>query len=307
MRKKIALIGAGNVGATLALFVAQKELGDIALVDLNGDMAKGKALDIMQAGAVMGFDTRITASDDFSIIQDAEIVAVTAGFPRKPGMDRIELLHKNRDIIDSIAANIKKFAPNSMVIVVSNPVDVMTYRMWEQTGFDKAKVMGQAGVLDTGRMITFLGEKTGYNVKDIHGMVLGGHGDTMVPVFSFTRLQGAPITEILDQNTLDKIGTRTQKGGGEIVGLLKTGSAYYAPAAATAIMIEAIIKDEKRILPVSCYPKNKEYGIDGLYIGLPAVLGSEGVEKIIEFNLTDSEKEKLHNSANIYQKSIADL
>jgi malate dehydrogenase len=307
MKKKIALIGAGNVGATLALFVAQKELGDIALVDINGDMAKGKALDIMQAGAVMGFDARITASDDYSIIKDAEVVAVTAGFPRKPGMDRLELLHKNRDIIDDIAANIKKYAPDSKVIVVSNPVDVMTYRMRQQTGFPPYRVMGQAGVLDTGRMLQFLAEKTKINVKDIHGMVLGGHGDTMVPVFSWTRAAGAPVSELVEKSELEKIGERTQKGGGEIVALLKSGSAYYAPAAATAEMVEAIIKDEKRLMPVSCMPEKAEYGIRDIYIGLPVILGSSGVEKIIEFALSADEQSMLADSAGVYQKSVREL
>lgn len=306
MRKKIGLVGAGNVGATLALFLAQKELGDIALVDINGEMAQGKALDIMQAGAVLGFDTRITASDDYSILKGAEVVAVTAGFPRKPGMDRLELLHKNRDIVDSIAANIKKYAPEASVIVVSNPVDVMTYRMWEQTGFAPNKVMGQAGVLDTGRMLTFLAEKTELNVKDIFGMVLGGHGDTMVPVFSWTRVQGAPVSEFVSQSDLEAIGARTQKGGGEIVALLKTGSAYYAPAAATAVMVEAILKDEKRLLPVSCLPKG-DYGLDNVYIGLPAVIGANGVEKIVELKLSEDERKKLADSASIYQKSISEL
>lgn len=306
MRKKIALIGAGNVGSTLALFLAQKELGDLAIVDINGDMAKGKALDIMQAGAVFNFDCRITAGSDYSIIKDAEVVAVSAGMARKPGMDRLELLHKNRDIIDDIALNIKKYAPNAIVIVVSNPVDVMTYRMQQKTGFPSSRVIGQAGVLDTARMLSFLAEKTQLNVKDIYGMVLGGHGDTMVPVFSWSRVQGVPVEEFVDSSDLNAIGERTQKGGGEIVSLLKTGSAYYAPAAATALMVEAVIKDEKRLLPVSCLPQG-EYGLDGVYIGLPVLVGSSGAEKIYELNLSDEEKKALKASADIYKKSISEL
>lgn len=306
MRKKIALIGAGNVGSTLALFLAQKELGDLAIVDINGDMAKGKALDIMQAGAVFNFDCRITAGSDYSIIKDADVVAVSAGMARKPGMDRLELLHKNRDIIDDIALNIKKYAPNAIVIVVSNPVDVMTYRMQQKTGFPSSRVIGQAGVLDTARMLSFLAEKTKLNVKDIYGMVLGGHGDTMVPVFSWSRVQGVPVEEFVDSSDLNAIGERTQKGGGEIVSLLKTGSAYYAPAAATALMVEAVIKDEKRLLPVSCLPQG-EYGLDGVYIGLPVLVGSNGAEKIYELNLSDEEKKALKASADIYKKSISEL
>ncbi len=306
MKDKIAVIGAGNVGATLALFLAQKELGDIALVDLNGDMAKGKALDMMQSGAVFGFNTKIEASDDFSIIKGAKIVAVTAGFPRKPGIDRIELLHKNRDIIDSVANNIKKYAPDSFVIVVSNPVDVMTYRMREKTGFSANKVMGQAGVLDTGRMVAFLGHETGINIKEIKAMVLGGHGDSMVPVFSMTRFNGAPVEEFIEDEKLDQIAERTKKGGGEIVSLLKSGSAFYAPAAATVIMVEAILKDEQRLMPVSSMPQG-EYGLKDVYIGLPVILGSKGVEKILELKLSEKEAEELKTSANIYKDSISKL
>ena len=305
MRNKIAVIGAGNVGATLALYLAQKELGDLALIDINKNMAKGKALDIMQAGAVFGFDTRIEASDDYEIIKGAKLVLVTAGFPRKPGMDRLELLHINRDIIDGIAANIKKYAPDSIVIVVSNPVDVMTYRMWKQTGFPS--VMGQAGVLDTGRYLSFLAEKTGLNVKNIQSMILGGHGDTMVPVESWTRISGADIKEFVSQSDLDTVGKRAQNGGGEIVTLLQTGSAYYAPAAATALMAESVLKDEKKLLPVACLPKKGEYGIKDIYIGLPAVIGANGVEKILELKLGSEEMKKLTDSAAIYLKSVAEL
>lgn len=306
MRNKIAVIGAGNVGATLALYIAQKELGDIALVDINGDMAKGKALDIMQTGPVLGFNVRIEAGSDYSCIKDAKIVAVTAGLARKPGMDRLDLLHKNRDIIDEIAENIKKYAPNSIIIVVSNPVDVMTYRMWQKTGFAAERVMGQAGVLDTARMMQFIGEKTAVNTKEIKGMVLGGHGDTMVPVFSWTRLNGAPVEEFIGSPDLAQIEKRTQNGGGEIVALLKSGSAYYAPAASTVLMIEAVLKDEKRLLPVSCRPE-KQYGISEIYIGLPAIIGSGGVEKIVELKLTGEEQKKLKASAEIYLKSVKEL
>lgn len=306
MKNKIAVIGAGNVGATLALYIAQKELGDIALVDINGDLAKGKAIDIMQSGPVLGFDAKIEAGSGYEIIKDAKVVAVTAGLARKPGMDRLDLLHKNRDIIDEIAANIKKFAPDSIVIVVSNPVDVMTYRMWQKTGFPSQRVMGQAGVLDTARMMQFISEKTAINNKEIKGMVLGGHGDTMVPVFSWTRLNGVPVEEFLKAEELAAIEKRTQNGGGEIVALLKTGSAYYAPAASTVLMIEAVLKDEKRLLPVSCKPE-KEYEIADVYIGLPAIIGAKGVEKILELKLNHEERKKLKDSAEIYVKSVKEL
>lgn len=306
MKKKIAVIGAGNVGATLALFLAQKELGDLALVDINGDAAKGKALDMIQAGAVLGFQCKIEAGSDFSLIQNADVVAVTAGFPRKPGMDRLELLHKNRDIIDEAAANIKKYAPNSVVIVVSNPVDVMTYRMQQQTGFAPSKVMGQAGVLDTARMLAFLAEKTGVNVKEVTGMVLGGHGDTMVPVFNWTRINGTPVEDWISAPDLEAIEKRTQNGGGEIVSLLKTGSAYYAPAAATALMVEAVLKDEDRLMAVSCKPEG-DYGLSGVYIGLPVILGAGGIKKIIKLPLPEKAQKDLETSVAIYKKSIAEL
>lgn len=307
MRTKIAIIGAGNVGATLALFLAQKELGDLVLIDINADVAKGKALDMMQAGAVFGFNTRIEAGSDYSLIEGAQIVAVTAGFPRKPGMDRLELLHQNRDIIDSIAENIKKYAKESIVIVVSNPVDVMTYRMWKKTGFESHRVMGQAGVLDSARLISFLSLETNFHVKDIQSLILGGHGDTMVPITSWTRANGIPLKELIPAEKMQSLEKRAQNGGGEIVALLKTGSAYYAPAAATAIMVEAVLKDQKRLFAVSCLPTKGEYGISDVYIGLPTIIGSRGVEQIIEVALTEEEKKKLLASAEIYKKSIAEL
>lgn len=306
MKKKIAIIGAGNVGSTLALFLAQKELGDLALIDINGEVAQGKALDMMQAGAVFGFFTQIQAGNDFALLKDAHIVVVTAGFPRKPGMDRLELLHKNRDIIDEIASHIKKYASKAIVIVVSNPVDIMTYRMQQQTGFDSCKVMGQAGVLDTARMLSFLATKTGVNVKEITGMVLGGHGDSMVPVFDWTRINGTPVEEWLSLDKLEKIEKRTQNGGGEIVSLLKTGSAYYAPAAATAFMVEAILKDENRLMAVSCKPQG-DYGLSDVYIGLPVILGGGGIKKIVSLSLPPKAQANLEKSAKIYQESIKEL
>jgi len=305
LKRKVSIIGTGNVGATLCLYLAQQELCDITLIDINKDVAYGKALDIMQAGAILGFGTNIVTGDDYSLVKDSDVVVVTAGFPRQPGMDRLDLLHKNRDIIDMSGEAIKKFAPNSIVIVVTNPVDVMTYRMWQVTGFSENRVMGQAGVLDTGRLIMFLSEELNISPKDIDGLVLGGHGDTMLPIFDLTRVKGIPVKALIKEDRLREIEKKTQNGGGQIVSLLKT-SAYYAPATATFVMVKAILNDEKRVIAASCKP-NGEYGLSDVYIGLPTIIGKNGIEEILKIELEEEDLKKLVESAKVYKNSISEL
>lgn len=301
MRNKVALYGAGNVGATTAHWLAQMEIADLVLFDIFGQIGAGKALDLFESGPPMGFDSRITGSSDPSIIEGADVVVVTAGVPRKkdpetgkfPGRD--ELVKINQDVMEVVAENIKTYAPDSIVVLVTNPLDAMAHVMLHKTGFDRSRIIGQAGALDTARYKTFIAEELGVSVEDVHGIVLGGHGDTMVPLPRLTSVAGIPITELIAKERLDEIIERTAKGGGEIVGLLGY-SGYYAPAAGTAIMVESILKDKKRVIPSAVYTQG-EYGYNDLFIGLPAVLGRGGVEKIIEFELTDEERAMLDNSA----------
>jgi len=296
-RAKISIIGAGNVGATTAHWCAAAELGDIVLLDIPevGDMPKGKALDLMQAGPIMGFDAKITGTSNYWDTADSDVVVITAGIPRKPGMSRDDLLATNAKIVGSVAEQIKKTSPNAIVIVVSNPLDAMVQRTWQVTGFPPYRVMGQAGVLDTARFRTFVAMELGVSVEDVSAMLLGGHGDTMVPLASCSSVSGIPLTQLLPKEKIDAIVQRTRDGGAEIVQLLQKGSAYYAPAAATAQMIEAIIKDKKRVLPCAAYC-DQEYGVGGYYIGVPVILGKDGVEKIIELQLTPEEKAAFEKS-----------
>ncbi|MGB9687401.1 malate dehydrogenase [Thermogutta sp.] len=296
-RAKISIIGAGNVGATTAHWCAAAELGDIVLLDIPevGDMPKGKALDLMQAGPIMGFDAKITGTSNYWDTADSDVVVITAGIPRKPGMSRDDLLATNAKIVGSVAEQIKKTSPNAIVIVVSNPLDAMVQRTWQVTGFPPYRVMGQAGVLDTARFRTFVAMELGVSVEDVSAMLLGGHGDTMVPLASCSSVSGIPLTQLLPKEKIDAIVQRTRDGGAEIVQLLQKGSAYYAPAAATAQMIEAIIKDKKRLLPCAAYC-DQEYGVGGYYIGVPVILGKDGVEKIIELQLTPEEKAAFEKS-----------
>ncbi|GIX02039.1 MAG: malate dehydrogenase [Thermogutta sp.] len=279
-RAKISIIGAGNVGATTAHWCAAAELGDIVLLDIPevGDMPKGKALDLMQAGPIMGFDAKITGTSNYWDTADSDVVVITAGIPRKPGMSRDDLLATNAKIVGSVAEQIKKTSPNAIVIVVSNPLDAMVQRTWQVTGFPPYRVMGQAGVLDTARFRTFVAMELGVSVEDVSAMLLGGHGDTMVPLASCSSVSGIPLTQLLPKEKIDAIVQRTRDGGAEIVQLLQKGSAYYAPAAATAQMIEAIIKDKKRVLPCAAYC-DQEYGVGGYYIGVPVILGKMGWRK----------------------------
>ncbi|QAR34163.1 malate dehydrogenase [Geovibrio thiophilus] len=305
-RPKIALIGGGQIGGVLAQLSALKELGDVVLFDIVEDMPQGKTLDIAEASRVDGFDACLRGTNDYKDIAGANIVIVTAGLPRKPGMSRDDLLTTNANIIKSVAENIKKYAPDSYVIVISNPLDAMVTLMQKITGFPAERVIGQAGVLDSSRFASFIAWELGVSVKDVNAMVLGGHGDTMVPLVRYANVNGCPVMELLEKKYNDKAKAkevmvamveRTKQAGGEVVKLLKTGSAFYSPASSAIQMAEAILKDEKRVLPVCALLKG-EYSIDNLYVGVPVVLGKNGVEKIIELDLDAEEQALMDNSVN---------
>ncbi|QDU95304.1 malate dehydrogenase [Lignipirellula cremea] len=296
-RAKITIVGAGNVGATTAHWCAAAELGDIVLLDIPAtkNMPAGKALDLMQASPIVGFDSNIVGSTDYADTANSDVVVITAGIPRKPGMSRDDLLATNAKIVASVSEQIKSTSPNAVVIVVSNPLDAMVQQCLVSTGFPKARVLGQAGVLDTARYRTFLAMELGVSVEDVSALLMGGHGDTMVPMPSCTTIGGIPVRRLLSEDKLEAIVDRTRKGGAEIVGLLETGSAYYAPAAATTQMVEAIVKDKKRLLPAAAYC-DKEYGVGGFYVGVPVILGAGGVEKIIELELDAQEQADFQKS-----------
>jgi malate dehydrogenase len=305
-KPKIAIVGAGMVGSSAALKMAQKELGDIVLVDVVEFVAEGKALDMAESSPLDGFDVALVGkTNDYSVIKDSDVVVITAGVPRKPGMTRMDLLMTNAGIVETISNHIRELAPNSIVIVVTNPLDVMTYVAWKVTGFPRERVMGQAGVLDSIRMRYFVAQELGVSVKDVQAMVLGSHGDQMVPLPRYTTVSGVPITELLPPETIERINDRTRKAGTEIVNLLKTGSAYYAPGAAVAEMVEAIVRDKKRLMPCSVLLKG-EYGLNDVFIGVPVILGKNGVERIVELKLTEEELKALHQSAEEVRKGIAD-
>ncbi len=305
-RKKISVIGAGFVGSTCAHWAAAKALGDVVLLDVNEGVAKGKALDLYEASPVGLFDSRIVGSSDYKDTADSDVVIITAGLPRKPGMSRDDLLATNAKIMKQVCQGLKQYAPNAFVIVVSNPLDAMAFVAKQVLGFPRERVIGMAGVLDTARFRSFIAEAADVSVKDVHAFVLGGHGDTMVPMPRHCSVGGAPLTEILDKATIDQIVDRTRKGGAEIVGLLKTGSAYYAPAASAVQMAEAILLDQKRVLPCAAYLQG-EYGIKDLFIGVLCRLGGNGMEKVIELKLNDEEKAGLNNSAKAVQDLVATL
>lgn len=307
-RAKISIIGAGNVGATCAHWCAAAELGDIVLLDIPaaGDMPAGKALDLMQSSPIMGFDSNIIGTNSYADTADSDVIVVTAGIPRKPGMSRDDLLATNAKIVTSVAEEIKATSPDAVVIVVSNPLDAMVQQMFRVTGFDHRKVCGQAGVLDTARYRTFLAMELGVSVEDISALLMGGHGDTMVPIPSCTSVGGIPITQLIDAGRLEEIVDRTRKGGAEIVSLLKTGSAYYAPAAACTQMVEAVVKDKKRVIPVAAYC-DSQYDVGGYYVGVPAVMGSGGVEKVIELDLTDQETADFKKSVDAVKGLVATM
>ena len=290
-RAKISVIGAGNVGATTAHWCAAAELGDIVLLDIpqTEDMPKGKALDLMQAGPIVGFDAAIRGTTNYDDTGASDVVVITAGIARKPGMSRDDLLATNARIVTAVADQIKRTSPEAIVIVVSNPLDAMVQRVFQVTGFPPCRVIGQAGVLDTARFRTFVAMELGVSVEDVTAMLLGGHGDTMVPLASCCCVGGIPVAELIDKERLERIVQRTRDGGAEIVKLLKTGSAYYAPAAAAAQMVEAVVRDKKRLIPCAAYC-DKEYGVGGYYVGVPVVLGAGGVERIVELTLSDAER-----------------
>ena len=307
-RAKISVIGAGNVGATAALWAAAAELGDVVLLDIPeaGDMPKGKALDMAQAGPIMKYDARVTGTSDYADSAGSDVVIVTAGIPRKPGMSRDDLLATNAKIISAVGAEIAKTSPDAVVIVVSNPLDAMAQRMLQVTGFPKERVVGQAGVLDTARFAAFIAMELGVSVEDVTAMLLGGHGDTMVPLASCSAVGGIPVSQLIPKDRLDEIVDRTRKGGAEIVALLQRGSAYYAPSAAAVQMAEAVIKDKRRLIPCAAYCE-KEYGVGGYYVGVPVILGDGGVRKIIELDLSDDEKAMFSKSVDAVKNLVGTM
>jgi malate dehydrogenase len=296
-RKKISVIGAGFTGATTAFILAQKELGDIVLVDIPQleNPTKGKALDMLESSPVLCFDANIIGTSDYADTANSDIVVITAGIARKPGMSRDDLVTTNQKIMKAVTKEIVKYSPNCYIIVLTNPVDAMTYTVYKESGFPKNRVIGQSGVLDTARFRTFVAQELNLSVKDITGFVLGGHGDDMVPLVRYSYAGGIPLETLIPKERLDAIVERTRKGGGEIVNLLGNGSAYYAPAASLVEMVEAIIKDQRRVLPAIAYLEG-EYGYEGIYLGVPTILGGNGIEKVIELELTEEEKAALAKS-----------
>ena len=305
-RRKVSIVGAGSVGATATYYIAEKVIADIVMVDVVEGVTQAKALDFLHAGPMRGYNVPIRGTSNFAEIADSDIVVITAGVPRKPGMDRMDLLKVNADIVKNVSRNIAEYAPNSTVIVVSNPLDVMCRVALRTTGFAVRRVIGMAGILDSTRFRYFVAEEVGCYLGDVHAMVLGGHGDQMVPLPRFTTVAGIPITEILAPPTIDRLVDRTRRGGAEIVDYLKTGSAYYAPAAAVAEMVEAILTDRKHLAPCAAYLRG-EYGIENLFIGVPVILGKNGIEAIIELELTPEEKKALQASAAAVRKGMEEL
>jgi malate dehydrogenase len=305
-RKKISIIGAGFVGATAAHWAAEKELGDVVLVDILEGIPQGKALDLFQASPVEGFDARVTGSNAYEETRDSDVVIVTSGVPRKPGMSREDLLEINKKIIESVVTQVVERSPKAILMMVTNPLDTMTYLAFKKSGFPKQRVMGMAGILDTARFKAFIAMELNVSVEDIQALLLGGHGDEMVPLPRYTTISGIPLSQLLPKETIDKLVDRTRKGGGEIVNLLKTGSAFYAPSAAAIQMTEAILKDKKRILPCCVY-LDGEYCLKDICFGVPVKLGASGVESIIELQLTEEEKKLVAKSAESVKKSITEL
>lgn len=306
-RYKIALIGGGQIGGNLALIAAEKELGDIVIFDIPKmeGIVKGKALDIMQLRPHDGYDVNINGTSDYKDIEGSDVIVITAGLPRKPGMDREDLMSINLNIMKDVAKNVKEYAPDSFVIVISNPLDAMVYTFYKVSGFSKNNVVGMAGALDSGRFRTFIAMETGYSVQDITCMVLGGHGDSMVPITRLATVGGVPLTDIVSAERLTEIEDRTRYAGGEIVKLLGNGSAYYAPAQCAMEMAESYLKDKKRVIPCAALCEG-EFGIDGYFIGVPTVIGGGGVEKILEIKLNSDERFMLNNTLDVVKKTVSE-
>lgn len=303
MRKKVTVVGAGNVGANCALRIAGKELADVVLVDVVEGVPQGKALDLLESGPIEGYDVTLTGANEYGPTAGSDIVVITAGFPRKPGMSRDDLLMANYEVVRTAAEQAVKHSPDAILILVTNPLDAMCWTALKVTELPKHRVIGMAGVLDTARFRTFIAEALDVSMANVQAMVLGGHGDEMVPLVRLASVSGIPLTELLDKETIDKLVTRARKGGAEIVALLKTGSAYYAPSAATVEMVESILKDKKKVLPCAAYLEG-EYGINDLFVGVPVKLGAKGIEKIYTIDLSNEEKAELQKSANAVKELI---
>jgi malate dehydrogenase len=303
MKQKVTVVGAGNVGATAAQRLTEKELCDVVLIDIVEGVPQGKSLDLTQAAPIEKHDAHLTGTNSYEASANSDIVIITAGIPRKPGMSRDDLLSTNRGIIRSVTKEVVKYSPNAILIIVSNPLDAMCHVAMEESGFPKQRVIGMAGVLDSARFRAFISMELNVSVENIHALVMGGHGDTMVPLPRFSTVAGVPITELIDAKRIEEMVTRTRNGGAEIVSLLKTGSAYYAPASAAVEMAESILKDKKKILPCAVYLEG-EYGISKLFVGVPAKLGAKGIEQIIELKLSEDEKQALKKSAAAVQELV---
>ncbi len=303
MRKKVTIVGSGNVGATAAHWIASKELADVVLIDIVEGVPQGKGLDLLEAMPIERRDSHIIGTQDYADTAHSDIVVITAGIPRKPGMSRDDLLHTNHKIMNDVVNKATQFSPNCILIIVSNPLDAMAQAAYKMSGFPRERVIGMAGVLDSARFRTFIADHLKVSVENVTAFVLGGHGDTMVPLARYSTVAGIPITELMDAHAIDRLVQRTRDGGAEIVKYLKTGSAYYAPSAAVTEMVEAILKDKKKILPCAAY-LDGEYGIKGLFVGVPVKLGAKGIEQIIEIKLTEREQTELNRSADAVKELV---
>ncbi len=305
-KTKLTVVGAGNVGASVAAYASAQELGDIVLVDILDGVPQGKGLDLYEATPVLGIDTKVTGTNKYEDTANSDVIIITAGIARKPGMSRDDLLSTNVKIVGEVAEKAAKYSPNAILIVVSNPLDAMVYTAWKKTGFNPRKILGMAGVLDTARFRSFIAQEIGVSVEDIHALVLGGHGDTMVPLTRYCFVGGVPIDRFISPERLQEIVQRTRQGGAEIVGLLKTGSAYYAPASSAVQMARSILLDKKRLLPVAAY-LNGEYGEKGIFVGVPAILGESGVEKVVEVELSPDEMSGFKKSAQAVKELVKEI